>query len=462
MRHSGHIVDMGRGNGRRIGRRSAFTLVELLVVITIIGMLTALLLPAVQSARESGRRATCNNSQHQLSLAMQNFESSRRLFPGYINNVGNNPYALSWVVALFPYMDRRDVYDIWANGEANAAGTVFFPLPGLPAAPIAAVVNSASGMTQDRVNVDAYKYLPIFICPSDPPESKNTGDTWCSYVVNRGLNGTTPRFSGASDLPFLCTAAIGGTAAVISVPSDSAENGVCMDQFVQNVGGQQQNRPNMRVGLDFISNHDGSSTTLLLAESLLTSRSFFGTASLTTQPTAGSTLYLCDYEYSPAGNLGTTNGAPNKFCYFRPTSLWTSGGYPTANTVPAGYTVTTCIDIATLTVATNVVTVTKPSSSPSLLPCELDLGFEWTCYPYQPDGSTARVPKLNDKVRSRHSGGVVVSFCDGHQQFLSDSVNINVYKQLMTPWGAHAKDPCPDANGTREGPLLGVLDEASY
>ena len=113
MGHSAHIVDMGRGKGRR----AAFTLVELLVVITIIGMLTALLLPAVQAARESGRRATCNNNQHQLSIAMQNFESSRRFFPGYINNVGNNPYAISWLVTLFPYLDRRDVYDIWASGE---------------------------------------------------------------------------------------------------------------------------------------------------------------------------------------------------------------------------------------------------------------------------------------------------------------------------------------------------------
>jgi prepilin-type N-terminal cleavage/methylation domain-containing protein/prepilin-type processing-associated H-X9-DG protein len=457
MRHSGHIVDMGRGNGRRIGRRSAFTLVELLVVITIIGMLTALLLPAVQSARESGRRATCNNSQHQLSLALQNFESSRRLFPGYINNVGNNPYALSWVVALFPYMDRRDVYDIWANGEANAAGTVLFPQPGLISAPIAAVVNSATAMTQDRVNVDAYKYLPIFICPSDPPESKNTGDTWCSYVVNRGLNGTTPRFAGPPDLPVLCTAAIAGTAAVVSVPSDSAENGVCMDQFVQlNAAGLQQNRPNTRVGLDYISNHDGSSTTLLLAESLLTSRSFFATSSITATPTAGSTLYLRDYQYTTGA--GTAGGTPNVNCYFRPSSLWTSGGYNANLTgtwpVPTG--VTTCIDQASLA-ATNVVTVTKQTSSlasPYTFHCEMDLGFEW--------GSFSATPRLNDKVRSRHSGGVVVSFCDGHQQFLSDSVNINVYKQLMTPWGAHAKDPSPDANGTLEGPLLGVLDEASY
>ena len=58
---------------------------ELLVVITIIGMLMALLLPAVQAAREAGRRAQCQNNEHQISLALIQFENSRGYFPGYKN-----------------------------------------------------------------------------------------------------------------------------------------------------------------------------------------------------------------------------------------------------------------------------------------------------------------------------------------------------------------------------------------
>ena len=62
-------------------RRQAFTLVELLVVIAIIGVLVALLLPAVQSARESARRTQCNNHLHNLGIALQNYLDSFNVYP---------------------------------------------------------------------------------------------------------------------------------------------------------------------------------------------------------------------------------------------------------------------------------------------------------------------------------------------------------------------------------------------
>jgi prepilin-type N-terminal cleavage/methylation domain-containing protein/prepilin-type processing-associated H-X9-DG protein len=100
--------------------RGAFTLVELLVVITIISMLMALLLPAVQSAREAGRRATCQNNQHNLALANLNYESAHQQFPGYLQRVGQGAgFYASWVVPLLPNLDRPDLWEIWREATST-------------------------------------------------------------------------------------------------------------------------------------------------------------------------------------------------------------------------------------------------------------------------------------------------------------------------------------------------------
>ncbi len=97
-------------------QRNAFTLVELLVVIAIIGILVALLLPAVQAAREAARRMSCTNNLSQLAIAVQGYESAFRVYPpgtiaesGPIVNVAQG-YHHNWLAKLLPYMEEQNVY----------------------------------------------------------------------------------------------------------------------------------------------------------------------------------------------------------------------------------------------------------------------------------------------------------------------------------------------------------------
>jgi prepilin-type N-terminal cleavage/methylation domain-containing protein/prepilin-type processing-associated H-X9-DG protein len=94
-------------------RKTGFTLVELLVVIAIIGILVALLLPAVQAAREAARRTSCLNNIAQLNLAVHNFEFHYETLPsGTLNDDGpirNEPQGkhVSWIVQILPYMEQN-------------------------------------------------------------------------------------------------------------------------------------------------------------------------------------------------------------------------------------------------------------------------------------------------------------------------------------------------------------------
>jgi prepilin-type N-terminal cleavage/methylation domain-containing protein/prepilin-type processing-associated H-X9-DG protein len=106
---------------QRIARRG-FTLVELLVVIAIIGMLVALLLPAIQAARESGRRTTCLNNLRQQGVALQAYHGEFGTFPiGNFEPIGgnfagappeNNGGWWGFQAKLLPYLENRDIYDL--------------------------------------------------------------------------------------------------------------------------------------------------------------------------------------------------------------------------------------------------------------------------------------------------------------------------------------------------------------
>jgi len=95
--------------------RQGFTLVELLVVIAIIGTLVGLLLPAVQTAREAGRRMSCANNLKQLGLGIVNYEHARKTYPSGRDT--KNQYGVSWAFRLLPYVEQTQIY---ASYDKNA------------------------------------------------------------------------------------------------------------------------------------------------------------------------------------------------------------------------------------------------------------------------------------------------------------------------------------------------------
>lgn len=117
------VLAQGR---RRLAAARAFTLVELLVVIAIIGILIALLLPAVQAAREAARRSQCVNNLKQLGLGLQNFHDVNGQLPTTMNNPvfrdsrtngwpNSNWSRWSWTAALMPYIEQQARYNLFVD-----------------------------------------------------------------------------------------------------------------------------------------------------------------------------------------------------------------------------------------------------------------------------------------------------------------------------------------------------------
>src|SRR6188768_3355844 len=104
-------------NSKGLGKNASdFTLVELLVVIAIIGVLVALLLPAVQMARESARRTQCGNHLKQLGLASQNFNDIRGFLPpARVSNDATDAAKnwVTWAVLILPYVEQQNFYSQW-------------------------------------------------------------------------------------------------------------------------------------------------------------------------------------------------------------------------------------------------------------------------------------------------------------------------------------------------------------
>jgi len=184
----------------KFGQRRGFTLIELLVVIAIIGILIALLLPAVQKVREAANRVKCNNNMRQLALATHNCNDSIQSMPPYcaafytalaMGPPSNTPftatgaYYSSVIYWLLPYIESDNVYKLGGHSVVGAPNSIIYD--------VSWGLNTANNPPQQQFalnnglpNWSGSQAIKVLICPSDPTAS---ADGLCQPSV--ALNTTT-------------------------------------------------------------------------------------------------------------------------------------------------------------------------------------------------------------------------------------------------------------------------------
>jgi prepilin-type N-terminal cleavage/methylation domain-containing protein/prepilin-type processing-associated H-X9-DG protein len=327
--------------------RSAFTLVELLVVIAIIGVLVALLLPAVQSARESARRMQCTNNIKQIGLGVANYESTHRAMPpGNYHSVFG-----SWLVWLLPYVEQQALRDRYSNDGMNGYPTTGIRYGNAPNLPVTTTT------------------LKVYTCPSDNRSGitvNSSGVTFHNYTANYG-NTTRGRLSPAGTSTSGAPNIFGGAPfleVVMPNLTDSSSPGpynfIAHDNTYKTV-----------VRIAEIT--DGTSNTLAISETIM-------------------------------GRGGDLRGF-----------AWWGGG---------------CHFETKLTPNSPLPDITEQSCTPANRlnpPC--------TNHPNPKPSNSDPNTEESIAARSRHPSGVNAAFCDGSARFISNNVNLDVWRALGTAGG---------------------------
>ncbi len=355
-------------------QRRGFTLIELLVVISIIATLAALVLPAVQNARETARRTQCGSNLRNVGFAIQAYSTAHkgrvpRLTDANVlisngSSVGVGTYPASWVVSILPYIEQVTLYDRLRQ-SFNVTAADISP-------------NSTNGL--------ALTSIETLICPDDP----NGGNGSLSYVANAGYMDST-LWSSAGNVQ---------------------HNTAIYDFAFNGAGTQTPDDAQVAVGtgvfwrdqdtsIDKISSADGTSQTIFLAENL-NSQNYSPNIYLGgwISPYTNDIAFGARIPSTLAGPVSTVTDAT------------TVGGIGAAATSTKGYGLV----LSGANQGTGF-------SNTATEPCKINRNI------------TTATDSTSPRPSSQHPGVVNVAFGDGSVKVISQDIDDTVYLRLITPFG---------------------------
>jgi prepilin-type N-terminal cleavage/methylation domain-containing protein/prepilin-type processing-associated H-X9-DG protein len=357
-------------------RRTAFTLVELLVVIAIIGILVALMLPAVNAIRERARRTQCQNNLKQLGVAVLAYESATGFFPPGANFRDDNEYPTSaqdnWVILVLPFFEHNEIYNM-----------IDHSLP---------ICNAANAQARAIV-------IPEMLCPSDAAYNTKPFNSSTSQQVTDPNGVPSEAWPGLGDNWARGNyGANGGLGFMIDGHSDQGWWGLTADNLAGGPHSTGWYDPKIRgimgcnCSLRAAQVTDGLSRTVLLGELR-----------------AGLTAY------DPRGVWAMSGACPSGIWGVGDFVGWDSGPNAAGAKQPVNYSDTTsgdgCIDCEQLQVA---------FSGPGTNGADVLASLSMPCIWWEGGGLSNWV----QTIRSQHVGGAYVAMADGSVQWLDNTIQV--------------------------------------
>lgn len=408
--------------------RKGFTLIELLVVISIIGMLAGMLLPAVQSAREAGRRTTCINNQKQLVTALLLYQSQKNKLPCYrqmqavstdITGEGRDSFTANWLMMILPQMEQAPLWETLTSGSTTYPTTGTTTAVG-PAAAIAFAVTPDTGSALR---------LPFLHCQSNGTQQ----DCGNAYVANCGLNDGfdwSPVLAGSTTSLTYSKEVINGTgtdSCYKAATTTATAPGIGIDTNKNN-GAFLDGICSENSGLSVDDFADGLTSTVLVSENIVVDSADKTEFSYPQGAMWGTKEYEVGFcwpvQYVAAnvsdGLLGS-NAATKFYDLSAVPNPFDSASITALRTAVGGTFNFTCAAFADTTVFTTAFvngTAFRGVGPMAMNQCYRDADMlKW----------------LTARPSSNHTGTVVMGFADGSVRIVREDIEPAVYVRLMTP-----------------------------